>query len=648
MKKIIIILFFNTLFGHSQKKHSIELGKTTKEELQLTVYDKDSTANAVVLYDFANTYYSEEKDNYRFRTDYYKRIKLFNKKASNKATIKISLYGEQKIKDIKAITYTLEGDFIKKTHLIDGDIFTSQVSEKWKEITFTLPNISNGCVIEYTYNFVNPYSSLKDWYFQSDIPKIKSEYRVAIPGNWRYSSRLIGYRELDKKEVSVKKSCLDIPGSKKAADCILLEFGLNNVSAFKEEDYMLSKENFMSRAIFELISFTSATGEVKNYTKTWKDADKTFKNLFLDKQTSKKSYFKKKLPLHFFSISNELEKAQKAFHHIQKRMNWNNKYWTSKNLKVKRIYEEKKGSVDAINLVLYNSLQALGVESYVVAISTRDNGILTKLYPIVDDFNYVIVKAIINGETFFLDATDKFLTFGEVPIRCLNGEGRVLDFKKGSYWEGIKPRFNTSLRTQIRLAFNKENKLEGSLIVAKKGYFALDEKEALHFKTREELLDDFETKHINLEVLNVDKEEVDEEDGSIKSTYKIGLDVVSTNNVIEINPFVYNQTVINPFKLKERNYPVDFGYPRFSTQNFNLKIPKGFSIRSLPKNVGFTLPLKGGTYIMRVNTTENNISVYTKFNVNKRLYSNEEYYYLKEFYNKIIKTEESLIILEKK
>ena len=55
MKKILLLLFLLlsiTLF--SQKIKSSKMCQTTLDELQMIVYDKDSTATAVVLYEHAN------------------------------------------------------------------------------------------------------------------------------------------------------------------------------------------------------------------------------------------------------------------------------------------------------------------------------------------------------------------------------------------------------------------------------------------------------------------------------------------------------------------------------------------------------------------------------------------------------------------
>lgn len=644
-KKILLLALLYFSFCFSQKKRSTKMGKTTIDELQMTIYDKDSTAKALVLLDHANVYIDEE-NNYDFRTDYYKRIKIFHKSEFERATIKIILYKKQRLKNIKATTYNLLGDNkMQRVFLSDDKIYEKQLSENYKEITFTLPKIKEGSIIEYKYSVLSPYSFLNDWYFQEDIPKIKSRYTSAIPGNWKYNIRIVGFLKLTKDDATIKKRCIYVPGIGEG-DCVSLDYEIDTIPAFEEEDYMLAKQNFISRLVFELISYTDVRGSKTKYTKTWKDADKTLKNNFLDGQTSKTNYFKKNLPKNILLINDNLLRAKKIYKHIQERLSWNEKNWTAKKIKVKNVYNEKTGSVDGINLALYNSLKAAKINCYLVMSSTRENGLPTKLYPVVNDFNYVIVKAVIDGQSYFLDATDDFLSFGQLPIRCLNGDGRVLNFKKGGYWEEIVTKHRSSSREQVKLKIANSS-ITGQVQTAEKGYFAYKKRIDLFNKSSEEYLDYLETQNPNIEANNLTVEHKGDNEKDLKISYNITLENNFDNNTIKFNPFIFNKISKNPFKLRERNYPVDFGYKRSNTYVVNIIIPENLSIKKLPKEKRISLPNNGGRFILNVKSDNSNITVFSKLDFNKAIYSSKEYYYLKEFFNQIIKTQKNLIELEK-
>ena len=521
----------------------------------------------------------------------------------------------------------------------------------------TFPNIQNGSVIEFSYEIITPYYKLDDWIFQNNIPKIQSEYTSSIIANYKYNIRLNGFLKLDIDDASIEKKCF-FSSTYGGASCIKLHYAIKNIPAFKEEKYLTSPKNYVSKLIFDLESFSynnkirgyGTTSRVKkvveNYTKTWKDADKKLKEVFLNKQTSKKRFFEKKLPQTILTIKDELKKATVAYEFIKNSYNWNERYWSINN-NVKESFKNKTGSVDEINLALYNTLQALNIESYPVVISTRANGFPTKLYPSTRDFNYIIVKAVINNQDYFLDATNKFLSFGDIPMRCLNGDGRVMDFKKGSYWQAIKTSQKSSTYTKVKFKITGDNDLQGNISINNKGYYAINKRQEIINITQEEYVNEFESDHPYIEINDYKIDNINKLDKNLMESYDITIENDNQSKII-INPFLISKLTRNPFKLNKRDYPVDFGYFRSNTYLLSIVLPKNYIIKNLPENKTISLPNKGGQFILNLKKTNNTINLYSKISINKKVYSSDEYHYLKEFYNQIIKAQDTFIEIEKK
>ena len=284
-----------------------------------------------------------------------------------------------------------------------------------------------------------------------------------------------------------------------------------------------------------------------------------------------------------------------------------------------------------------------------VILSTRNHGIPTKLYPIIFDFNYVIVKVTINDKSYFLDATSKFLPFGQLPVRCLNGEARIINYKKESNWTVLKPIYKTYNRSTAKLILSEEGELSGNLLIHRNGYYAISQREEINSTNQEDYLEEFESKNPDIEVeeYKVINKEVLEKPLTENFKIIITLDEGLTNKT-RINPFLFNRITKNPFKLKERNYPVDFAYPRKNNYALNLQIPDNYKVTKLPENLAISLPNKGGVFILKSTQKGNIINIYVRMNTNKKIYSSEEYHYLKEFFKKIIIAENQYIILEKK
>lgn len=649
MKKLtlLLLMLLFTLNIVSQKHKSSKMGQTTLEELKMTVYAKDSSASAVVLYEHTNRYPDKFNDETP-RTDYYYRIKILNKSSFNLADIVVNLYKKQKITNISAVSYNLkENGTIETTILLNKDIFTVKEDENWVIKKFTLPNIKEGTVIEYKYSILSPYLSIKDWNFQSDIPKIKSKFDAAILGNYTYHIKLVGPLKLNFNEVTVDKKCVFIEGIGSGA-CVIYNYSMNDIPAFKEENYMLSKKNYISRLTFDLKSSTSYRGVVKNLTTTWEQADESLKKQFFNNQTSKKKYFKKNIPDSILNTENNLIRAKQVYSFIQNHYSWNNKNWTNEDAKVKRAFKEKTGNVGEINISLYNSLKAANIDANLLVLSTRDNGMPTKLFPIIYDYNYVIVKATISNKEYYLDATDKFLPFGQVPVRALNGEARVISFKEDGEWTVLKPFQKSTKSTRLSLKLDKNGEFSGTLNIKRTGYSAANKRKEIAGINEEDYLSEFESENVDIEV----EEYKVRAEKDIKKPLQESFNITifksdQLKNKVRINPFFFERIKENPFKLKERTYPVDFAYPRKSNYSLSLKIPENYKITQLPKDIAIALPNNGGRFILKTVQKNNLITLFIRFSIHKKSYSSEKYFTLKEFFKQIVIAESADIILEK-
>jgi hypothetical protein len=643
---ISIILFSTILFA--QKNKSSKMGQTTLEELEMTVYAKDSSASAVVLYEHTNRYPDKLNDETP-RTDYYYRIKILNKDSFSLANIEINLYQKQKIKNIRAISYNQKKNgTIEETTLLEKDIFTIKKDQNWRSKKFTLPNIKEGTVIEYKYSILSPYLSVDDWCFQSDIPKIKSKFDAAILGNYTYHIKLVGPLKLNFNEVTVDKKCIFIEGIGSGA-CIIYNYSMNDIPAFKEENYMLSKKNYISRLTFDLKSSTSYRGVVQNLTTTWEQADESLKKQFFNNQTSKKKYFKKNIPDGILNTENNLIRAKQVYSFIQNHYSWNNKNWTNEDAKVKKAFKEKTGNVGEINISLYNSLKAANIDANLLVLSTRDNGMPTKLFPIIYDYNYVIVKATIDTKEYYLDATDKFLPFGQVPERALNGEARVISFKEDGEWTALIPYKKSEKTTRLNLKLSKEGSFSGTLHIRRTGYSASNKRKEIASMTEENYLSEFESEYPDIEIEEYLLQFEKEIEKSIQERFNITIfKSDQLKNKVRINPFFFDRIKENPFKLKERTYPVDFAYPRKSNYYLSLEIPENYEITQLPKDIAIALPNNGGRFVLQMSKKNNSIILILRFSIQKRTYSSEEYFALKEYFKQIVTAENADIVLEKK
>ena len=114
-----------------------------------------------------------------------------------------------------------------------------------------------------------------------------------------------------------------------------------------------------------------------------------------------------------------------------------------------------------------------------------------------------------------------------------------------------------------------------------------------------------------------------------------------------ISPLLFEKTKTNPFKLKERLYPVEFPYPVNETLMFTWIIPEGYVVDQIPKPAIVALPGDGGKFYYSVAQNGNAVTIVSKIQINKTLFLPEEYELIKEFFNQIIAKQGEMILIKK-
>jgi len=648
--QFLSLLILGTSTLNAQYRANYSFGTLSQEEMAMRVYPQDSAANAVFLSEYGHTIFvATELQGIIIRTTYYAKIKIFNKEGLDHATVEVPIYhkgnSSEKVKNVKAITHN--GG--RTTTLSDSNIFTEKLSDYWSLVKFTMPDVQAGSIIEYEYSLESPYNfNFTGWEFQATIPKLYSEFHAEIPGNYVYNRRLVGTLPLSTNTSEIKKKCFRIPSVSGESDCEELTYAMTHIPSFMDEDYMTSRKNYLAAISFELAEFKGFRGERERFTTSWKVLDKEFKSeKSIGKQLKKVDYIKKSMPDELVSGPNDVAHANQIYRYIQNHFTWNQKYRLFQDVTIKKAYDEHIGNSTEINIALINALDAAGFDAQLMLSATRSQGFPTKLHPVMSDFNYALVKLDIGDQTYLLDARDKEMPFGMLPYELLNGYGRVMDFSKGSYWYDIVPNTQNQIRTYLNIELNDEGDFTGTLTAGRTGYMAYDQRQKIKELGEDSYLNDFEASRENMTVIDYENEHLSDINEGLTEKFKIEIDTDYDDNRIILNPFFYSKISKNPFNLNERTYPVDFGYPRTSIFTLKLTIPEGLKVTSSIPTAGIKLPNNGGIFQFNMTQKGQVIILNAKISISRTLFDPVEYPYLKEFYNQIIKTHQSLITLEK-
>lgn len=651
MKKLnlILILFFLCFQLYSQQDY--EFGDVTPEELEMSIYEKDSTANAVILYEHSETEFIKEKKEFFIETTVYRKIKILNQDGFESGNISITLYNNNKkiketIHDLNAITHTKGGQFELKRNAI----YKKRINIYINKITFAFPNVTVGSVLEYTYKIKSPYiNDFVDWTFQSDIPKVISIFKAKLPILSHYNRKITGDLKLAVNDAYITSECINYVFGYKLSECEAIVYAMEDIPVFIEEEFITAKKNYISKITFEKSKYKNFfDGSMSNRPYQWKDIDLGFKKSWAFKnQFERQLFFQRKLTEDILLDSDDLSKAKKIYYFIQNHYTLNkSSSFKLENNDIKKAFRKEIGSLYEINLSLINSLNAVGLDSEIVLVSTRQHGLVTKDRAAFKDFNYSIVKTTIDGKTYFLDPSDKSLPFGIVPFACLNGEARVLNIKKGSYWEEIKPIEDTKLKINMLLQLNNEGVINGKMRVNRYGYEALNSRKEFNLLKEDKYLLSIEEENENLFIENYINKNLEEKEKPFTEELEITIENDDTigGNII-LNPFFFSPLKENPFKLKTRLYPVDFGYPKKFEFVITIIVPENYKVESMPTNKNIALPNNKGVLNYSSKYKNNKISINFKYAINSTVFESDEYQELKEFFNQIILSQNEPIIL---
>jgi hypothetical protein len=520
-----------------------------------------------------------------------------------------------------------------------------------------MPNVKVGSIIDIQFIYDGIPAT---WDFQQEIPVAYSELIIEPSTYMKFNKNYFGYIPLDVSTSS--------------------RWVASNAPAFKSEPYMTSSKNYRTRLEFDLeeIALPSTTRTytgngnyvqslsndlTRSYAKSWE----SIRDLLFQKNSVDQWDYAAFLFNHFGSVldndsyltniaeginSKSLNREQtiKAAYDYVKQISWDrtNRLLAEKTYLL-NAYKEGKGNSAEINLALVQLLRKLGLDAGPVVLSTRTNGRLSEFHPSINKLNYVIAAVFTEKDTLLLDATEKNCPYYLLPMRALNGQGQFMD-KKRTGWISLEANKKDKQMIVFDLSIEDDLSLKGKLNYSKGDYAALDFRDNYQeFNSNDEYLTNFKEGKKGLKVETHKIENLDSLYKMVKEEFGVVINnaITDIDGEFYITPLLYEQMKENPFKLSDRNYPIDFGYLRDKTIIVNYSFPQGYIVVNLPANAFLQLPGNTATLSCKSTVTEGKITIIYKITINKSLFVPAEYADLREFYNQIVNKSAEPIVLKK-
>ena len=658
IKTCLAVAFSVFLSGYTYSQ-DFAFGSPTAADRKLAKNDLDSFSNAAVLNEYGKAYmvFDDTRGYTLLVVDYHVRIKVFNSDGYRHATVVIPAHRDESgeradvISEVKAVTINEENGRLVTVPLDKSQLFTEEINKYLTHTKFTFPNLQDGSIIEYSYQLRSPrIFNFHTWQLQDDIPKVNSLFEAIIPGLYTYNVTLRGPYALDKKDAKLNRGAFRIAG--RNIDCSHMTYGMEDIPAFVSEDYMTAPSNFKSAIYFELSDMYRLNGANIKITKEWKDVDRELlTHADFGRQMKRDNAFKTILPTILADTMDDLGKAKAIYGYIQRHIKWNRYLGKYTETGVNNALGRGSGNIGDINLALVAGLRAAGLDGEAVILSTRDNGMVNDVHPVLSDFNYVVAKVNIGDTYYLLDASDPLLPFGLLPLHCINGKARVVNLKEPSYW--IVPESSQKSTTQYMLGakLGDDGVLRGELTTRSYGYAAWRKrKELANYNTSEEYIEQRDEKLTGFQIMageiigdtDLERPFVERYDITVKLYDTLG------GKELFLNPFFINRITNNPFNLDERTYPVDMGATSEQRVLVTIELPEAYEMVSKPDDYNMVLENGGGRYLTKTALSGHILTFSQLLALNHATYPPESYFALKEFFSRIIQQEKIDVVLRRK
>lgn len=652
-----------SLLCYAQQSPYDKFGKVTVEALQKKIYSIDSSANAVVLSDIGDAVIEgNSKGWFSVVTTRHKVVHILNKSGYGFADVEVDLYTngeeEEKLEDVKAITYNLEGGKIVESKLEKSNIFTEKNDKNHITKKFTMPNVKEGSIIEFQYRVSSDFiSNIDAWRFQGSAPRLWSEFRFSVPSFFSYTFVSHGYLQAisDKKDHSSQFVVRDNGGAgasnnyRFSAGVTDYRWVMKDVPELKPESFTSTPENHIAKIEFQLVAQSdpltprSFRNSWTNLTKELLEAESFGANI-----KGSNGWLSDEMKIILAGAKDDMEKAQRIFNYVRDGYTCTNYARFAAEQSVKNVFKAKKGTVSELNLLLVAMLRHAGLMADPVILSQTDRGYVVELYPMLTRFNYLIAMAKIRDKVYYLDASHERLGFGRLLPSCYNGHARVINEEATPVYlfaDSLKERNVTALF----LTNDDKGFIAGNLKKNPGYYESYRIRGRIKEKGKETYMKEMEKEYgSDVKITNIRIDSLTNYDEPVAVDYQFAYNP-EKESIIYFNPMFGEGYKKNPFKSEERLYPVEMPYTIDDTYILTMEVPEGYVVDELPKQMVAKYDEEGKSFFeYRIQQSGSTISLRSRIKLDRAFYQPDEYFGLREFFNLIVKKHNEQIVFKKK
>jgi len=654
-----LLLILLSPFARAQPEPpDMSFGSVTPETFAPSVYSLDSSANAVYLLDHGEVTYDPSYAHRGYSVVYERhvRLRILNKNALALATMSLSALHRKDawtyIDEVRGATYNLENGKVVVTKVDKSNIFKDKNTDyDIEKIAF--PNVREGSVIEYLFRIVYPgYSYIPEWDFQQGYPVLWSQYDVTVPRLFDYFVKNQGYRPYTLDTTVYTSGEFPIrfasgAGGVWSGPVVHRIWALHDILPLeKAEPYTTTLRNHAQKVQFQLsaVRFGDYT---KTYHTTWPElTGELLRNPdFGSPLTDRNRWLDDDLQKLGAKGDMSLQTAEKIYAYVRDQFTCIGEKGIYLSQPLRKTWEERKGTIADLNLLLTALYRHAGFEASPVLLSTREHGYPVESFPMLADYNYLIARVSVGDRYYLVDASRPTAGFGQLPERCYNSTAHVID---SSHLElSLVP--DSAAERRITQVFLDNDSAGGYSGTYTRTLGVFESMEMRARMKREQPADFFE----NLRKSMPDYRQMGESGFDSLSTPEVPLcwhyamRYHFTQKTLYFNPILHERMNTNPLSDPERTYPVEMPYRVDNNYILTMDIPRGYAVDQLPRSVRYTLEDSSCSFEYRMSSDGKTIDLRMRMQLKKAIYPVDQYPALRDFFALVVQKEKEPIIFKK-
>lgn len=575
---------------------------------------------------------------------YHVRVKILDSSVQEASIVGIPYYFEnniEQVQDIRGVTWQSPTN---KVALSPEQVRTININARYNVKEFTMPAVTDGSVIEYTYTVRRRYiEELPDFYLAHQVPTKRAEVSITYPRYLRYKGVVQDYSGPITHFTSRFIPAGDVPKIYvfPQPDPVVTEtWRATNVPPIQEEAYITSLDDYRGKIKFQLSEFGIPRQTLEN---SWE---------FVVAEIRRKQQINERIDSYeqAYQIGKEIsaqlgeEQAvqDSVFRYLNATANYSGIKAPFSSAGDQSVLNGEPSDQAAINQTLVAMLRGAGIKANPVLISSRSSGQLNRDFPSFFQFDGQLVHSNINGQTYFMDASFPYSHPNLIPVEMYNENGLMLG-SSDYQWVDIAPTQSVfAIDIDIKARLDRQGNLSGSLRATNAGYPAqqvrqrLAEGAPLSQVIKETVLDGYN----DLSISEARQKNSSKQDSVVlTANFNIQDYAVSFTNGVDFQPMIAGYLSENPFDDARRDLPITLDAPEKLNLSYTIQLPEGMSLIEPPRDSIINLP--GAIFLETYNVDGNTLRYEYQIDISQKKFSADLYSQLYNLYSRWVEISNS-------